>query len=473
MFMRFALLAVAVAACALSTPSAFAQARVVTYPDAPHAPGAPYAAGGLPDRIMLTPGADPARSMAVSFRTDARQASAAAEIARGVGGPRIAPHARPVAGVSAPLDTGNGAAVYHQVRFEGLQPDSAYVYRVRGADGWSEWISFRTAAETARPFRFIYIGDLQVGILDHGARVVREALLATARPALVLHAGDLVDQREDMVHDDEWGEWSAVGGWAYASVPQVPAAGNHEYLNAINPDGGETRVLAPHWPRQFALPANGAPGVEATTYFVDYQGVRFVILDATAAIDLGALDSQTAWLDRVLADAGSRWTIVLMHQPVLACHREDVEPIASRWRPIFAARGVDLVLQGHDHCYGRWSDASPASVAQGPQRRARTLDGPVYLLSVAGAKMYALNDQVRGRADRWAEDTQLYQVIEVDGDRLRFAAYAATGALYDSFELERRSSGRNRLVEGQWPLPPSRECRNGQGPDLADCAAEE
>ena len=50
---------------------------------------------------------------------------------------------------------------------------------------------------------------------------------------------------------------------------------------------------------------------------------------------------------------------------------------------------------------------------------------------------------------RTAEDTQLYQIISVDGDRLRYQARTATGALYDAFDLvkPKRGAGPNRLIE--------------------------
>ena len=40
-----------------------------------------------------------------------------------------------------------------------------------------------------------------------------------------------------------------------------------------------------------------------------------------------------------------------------------------------------------------------------------------------------------------AENTQLYQIITVNGDRLDFQARTATGALYDAFVLRKRAPG--------------------------------
>ena len=48
---------------------------------------------------------------------------------------------------------------------------------------------------------------------------------------------------------------------------------------------------------------------------------------------------------------------------------------------------------------------------------------------------------------RVAEDTQLYQVIEVDGDELAYRAYMATGELYDAFNLIKGENGVNKLQE--------------------------
>ena len=48
---------------------------------------------------------------------------------------------------------------------------------------------------------------------------------------------------------------------------------------------------------------------------------------------------------------------------------------------------------------------------------------------------------------RLAEDTQLYQVIEVDGNQLTYRAYTAVGVLYDAFDLHKQANGTNRLVE--------------------------
>src|SRR5690606_10351552 len=115
-------------------------------PPAPlHAPNRRWAAPGWADRIALRPAADASRGAAVAWRTDTRQTAAEAQIAEEIDGPLLGFAARTVAGTTAPIENENGRALYHQARFDGLKPDTRYVYRVRAADGWSEWLPFRTA----------------------------------------------------------------------------------------------------------------------------------------------------------------------------------------------------------------------------------------------------------------------------------------------------------------------------------------
>ncbi|MNS92369.1 3',5'-cyclic adenosine monophosphate phosphodiesterase CpdA [compost metagenome] len=277
----------------------------------------------------------------------------------------------------------------------------------------------------------------------------------------MVHAGDLTGRSQDW----EWGEWTAAGGYGYAMVPQIPAAGNHEYSD----DDDGQRQLGPLWAAQFALPENGAAGVSETSYYTDYQGVRFIVLDGTAATSLDALDTQTRWLDQTLASSTARWNIVVQHQPIYTCARpNDTEALEAAWEPIYRARNVDMVLQGHDHCYSRITDG--AGKAAGAERRAAgTPQGPVYVVSVAGPKMYGLNDRALIQPDRVAADTQMYQTIDVEAGRLRYRAYTVSGALYDAVDIVRAADGAKSLREPAEALPPMRLCDGEAGPDGVPC----
>ena len=186
---------------------------------------------------------------------------------------------------------------------------------------------------------------------------------------------------------------------------------------------------------------------------------------------MGTLDQQTRWLEQSLKNSPARWNIVVTHQPVFTCARpEDTEPLKLNWKPLFERYAVDLVLQGHDHCYSRVTHEA-GRVAAKAARAGGKVQGPVYMVSVAGSKMYGLNDRAHLQPDRSAEETQLYQTIDVQDSRLKVRSYTAAGKLYDAFDLERDGKNRNHLREPVKNLPAERACTQTAGPDGFACSS--
>ena len=71
--------------------------------------------------------------------------------------------------------------------------------------------------------------------------------------------------------------------------------------------------------------------------------------------------------------------------------------------------------------------------------------GTVHVVSVSGPKMYEITKGPY--AKKLGENTQLYQIIDINKDNLRFRAYTATGKLYDEFLLKKRKDQPNLLIE--------------------------
>jgi 3',5'-cyclic AMP phosphodiesterase CpdA len=403
-----------------------------------------------PDRIVLTWSGDPATTQSVTWRTDTTVARGVAEVALATPEPGFVGEATAVDAVTETLDAravemAETVARFHSATFTGLTPDTVYAYRVGDGERWSEWFHFRTASTEAEPFSFIYFGDAQNDVLSLWSRVIREGYATAPRARFMIHAGDLVNR----AHADlEWGEWFRAGGFIHAMVPSVPAAGNHEYHGYTEvEDEADVEHLSVFWQPQFALPQEGAEGVPAeTSYYLDYQGVRVVVLNSSED-----LEAQAAWLDRVLADNPATWTVVTHHHPVWsASEGRDNEELRAAWKPVYDRHGVDLVLQGHDHSYARGRTyAGAENVPTGANVRDGDT-GTVYVVSVSGRKMYDLKpDGWRGygtEMERQAENVQLFQVLHVDGEELRYRAYTATGGLYDAFTLRKRPGRANLMV---------------------------
>jgi acid phosphatase type 7 len=339
----------------------------------------------------------------------------------------------------------NGSAHHHSLHIEGLTPATLYAYRVQGAGTWSEWFQFRTASATAQPFQFLYIGDAQNQVKSHVSRVVRQAFQDLPQASMILHAGDLVNGRTND-EDNEWGEWFDTGSWMYSMIPSLVTPGNHDYKKEKSPDGNEKYVYSPHWDHQFTVPGNGPEGLQTTVYYLDMMGVRFVSLNSVSAIEFGTAKAQALWLDSILIDNPNRWTIITFHHPIFSVSRgRDNPELRKYWKPVFDKHGVDLVLQGHDHTYGR-GDNEPTGI----QAYERSV-GTMYLVSVSGPKMYFVSDNARKQMDRVGEDVQLYQIVSVNHHLLTVESRTAAGALYDRFELRKGTDGRNVLLEGLLP----------------------
>lgn len=406
-----------------------------------------YAASTVPDRIVASPSADPSQGFAVAWRTDGSVQAPLLEIALAGDSPAIE-GVRQLRAKTRVLQTENGVSHHHRADVDGLTPDTLYVYRVQGNGSWSAWNQLRTMGRTGEPLTLLYFGDTQNKNLSHVSRVVRAAQKTAPEARMSLFAGDLVSGG-DGADDSEWGEWFAATSWLAQETLVAPAIGNHEYFEEFEDTPQERRVLGRHWPVTFALPTNGAAAAASSTYWFDVQDVRVAVLDGTSALDLGTARAQAQWLDKVLANNPHPWTIVLLHQPFYS-PREGRENAALRdvLLPVVRRHNVDLVLQGHDHTYGRRGEGQAAT--------------PQYVVTVAGPKQYRLSDEARRTMDPVAEDTQLFQVLKIDPQHLRYEARTVTGRLYDAFELRRDAAGGKQRLELREDRIAPRDCPRAQ-----------
>lgn len=404
-----------------------------------------YRPSALPDRVILTWTGDPTTTQAVTWRTSTEVKQAFAELAVADANPGFTKSAKKLDAKSEPLKTNLGEAHYHTVNFEGLEPGTKYAYRVGDEVNWSEWFHFSTAKAEPEAFSFIYFGDAQNDIRSMWSRVIREAYSDAPKAKFMIHAGDLINNAES---DAEWGEWFGAGHWLNGMVPSVPVPGNHEMAKL---EDGKRR-LSHHWRPQFALPENGPQGLEESCFTFTYQNVRIIGMNSNQDIEV-----QASWLDEVLAQNQSEWVVCTFHHPIYSTGKNrDNAALRNTWKPVFDKYKVDLVLQGHDHTYGRTGLDTPLVTTGNVPTGVNKVDGKtgtVYVVSVSGPKMYDL--QVQPVMKRNAEDTQLYQIIHVDGPKLRFEARLATGEVYDAFTLEKRPGQINTLIE-QTPNTPER-----------------
>ncbi|MEC7858089.1 MAG: metallophosphoesterase family protein [Bacteroidota bacterium] len=413
-----------------------------------------------PDHIVLNFSEDPSTTISVTWRTSKDVKVGYGEIAIADPNPAFISNANTIKaittnfnleGVVGVVDRKNPKKTtfnnlnhnYHSVTFKNLDPNTMYGYRVGDGKIWSEWIQFRTAKKEGEPFSFLYVGDAQNYVLELWSRLIREGYKKAPDASFIIHAGDLINDAHD---EHQWHEWFMAGGWIHRSLPSMSVPGNHEYNPQVQEDiDKRIKRLSVQWNNQFTLPSNGVEGIEETNYFIDYQGVRFVALNSNLMIK-----EQADWLDNVLKNNPNKWTIATYHHPIFSASRgRDNEELRNLWKPLFDKYKVDLALQGHDHTYTR-GRVEPYEKNLLDGENVQDLTGTVYVVSVSGGKMYKVKpgwQDYGALRDKVGESKQLFQVISIDGDKLSYKSYTATGELFDAFDLVKNNNGSNSFVE--------------------------
>ncbi len=385
-----------------------------------------------PQRITLTWEGDPATTQSVVWRTDAMVENPCAEIAL------LAPHLN-IAGKNAntvPASTetitieAGPTVYYHTARFQNLSPAQYYLYRVGDGKIWSEWNTFRTADKENLPFQFLYLGDVQNDILSKWSVLIRQAFSRAPMARFYLYAGDLVNRGQD---DDNWREFFAALGFIPRMIPTVPVPGNHDTSRKLLGIRG-SRLVDPLYRAHFALPKNGPDDKEEqeSAFFMDYQGMRLIAVNTNSNDN----PAQLQWLEKVLKESRANWNIVCHHHPLFSVgnDRNDSE-LRKNLMPIYQQYQVDIVLQGHDHRYGRTNKIVNEQTVSDSAR------APIYIVSVSGPKAYRHNPHFAHLLHVEAGETQCYQIINVTPEELRYEAWSLDNQLIDAFALRKTVNG--------------------------------
>lgn len=392
--------------------------------------------GKFSDRIIINPGEDPSTTISISWRTETTIAIGYCEWQTATPTRIDSKNSKRKHAETTTINyTKEGeppiSSNHHTVILEGLIPGSQYIYRVGTEEYWSEWFQFTTHSTNDQPYSFIYFGDPQVSLRSECARVIRKAFMENPNAEFMFYAGDVINSAG---RDREWQGFFDAGSFIYATIPQIMTPGNHDY---------DELTLDPHWNAQFTLPANGPKGLEGTCYYIDYKNLRFISFDSATDGELEnesgyQLTSQKLWLDSILANNPKKWTIVTTHLPFYSPKesRDNVH-LRKHFQPILEKHGVDMVLTGHDHSYGR------GMATDTPNAKPSI----VYVVSVSGPKLYPAGEK------EWMQKsisyTQLYQTITIDNNKLLYKAFDASGKLRDEFTLKKNHSGKNKVFDSK------------------------
>lgn len=386
---------------------------------------------GLPERIMLNVTETPSISQAVTWRTRGETINPKAQIAPASDFSALKENLKTITATGEKVHLGKEEIVYHYTAvFKDMTPGTRYIYRVGADENWSEWNQFKTAGDGRDPFTFVYFGDPQEEIKSMCSPIFRAAYKKAPDAQFWLITGDLVDNGD---RDGQWDELFYALGWIPRTTPMMVVPGNHAYPDKRYLKGADYKIFD-LWRPHFTLPKNGPAGLEETVYYIDYQGVRFVMLNGNEG-----LEEQARWLDGILAANRQSWVIVGIHQPIYTTSVRRNKEATNRNRsklhdlmaPVFDKYSVDLVLQGHEHTYCRSYPIKNGRVAGAKEK------GTTYVISVSGPKFYPTQTGNQELMAKTGMSRQLFQVIQIGRDRLIFTSLDVTGEVYDYFTIEK------------------------------------
>lgn len=248
---------------------------------------------------------------------------------------------------------------FHGVQLTGLEPDTAYWYRIRTNSAVSAVKRFRTqpaSSTTTGKYRILVVGDHQIIDQDR-----HKLLLERARATIEAQYGKpLEDVVNILINDGDQVDVGTLDHWenlhmrqsapVSGNIPIMTTLGNHE----VYYDDGLVNWKA-HFFRENLFYKTFGPGPDERYYANHVGRVLFLHLDGESPSD-----SQKTWVQNVVnaaaTDTSVDWIISVIHRPYQA---EQYVGDISTWlrtqvMPILSStRKHVLNIAGHHHLYAR------------------------------------------------------------------------------------------------------------------------
>ncbi|MDP6889213.1 MAG: metallophosphoesterase family protein [Candidatus Thalassarchaeaceae archaeon] len=326
----------------------------------------------------------------------------------------------------------NHDMAFHMASMTGLTPGEEVTYRVGSGGDWSEEFSFTPIDSSAEHFEWISIGD-------HGdsseAMDVSDGIISDSAAQMVTISGDISYADGEQ---SAWDDWFNYQQDSMTSIPWVTAVGNHEN----EPGYGFV-------PYEHRFDSDGQIESEIFWYSRDVPGVHMVFMSTEHDYEPGS--TQYAWLEQDLSSVNrdvTPFVIVYGHKPMYSSnsyHGSEVE-LRDALEELYVAKGVDLVIAGHDHFYERtWPVSAETVQDEGKGERFARGIAPIHLvIGMAGRSAYEELDEPQPEWSAYRENsTYGWTRMVYDGDvrEISFTHYRIDGTIGDEFILQEAPLG--------------------------------
>lgn len=308
----------------------------------------------------------------------------------------------------------------HEIRIEGLKPETQYLYRVHttasdGTELVGDTLTMQTAVNDNSPFMFVAIGDTQKNL-----PVIQKLqdFAFSLRPNLEIHLGDIVDEGPNK---QEWVKELLPGSWTLMSrVPMYPAIGNHEKNHSLY-----YQYISTPDPEYY--------------YTYTYGNAQYFSIDTNKPVDPES--EQYKWLDAELGKSKATWKFVYHHHPVYSSDEDDFgdtykgkstwgEPRYRVLTGLFEKHNVDIDFNGHVHSYERtW----PLRGGKVDEDR-----GVIYLTTGGGGGGLESAAPSRNWFTQRVYRGHHITSVMINGKHLVLQAFDLEGRLFDTMEIRKK-----------------------------------
>lgn len=212
----------------------------------------------------------------------------------------------------------------------------------------------------------------------------------------------------------------------YAGISLIPVVGNHEVNNEPNDDRYE-KIFSRIY--NDMLPNTYLDGYNKTVFYVDYEDVRFIILNAFHFNEINKISKkQLSWFKEV-ASEDIKNKFVFVHSPAFPTgahygHCLDLYPQHrdAFWKIVHDCN-IDIVFSGHEHNYSR--------------RKIEYEKGTYQVIT--GGSGETLRDKFKDKKGILIAPIAKYHFVVVDvlTNSIEVSAISSKGNLLDKFKIDK------------------------------------